>query len=84
VSSSVETSYISRDDRFAAIANCYGDEATAPSFVRFTELLSLILSLFSFAGYEIISSPICPGCWTYQVMKKRNTSFQGGCVMLPV
>ena len=35
-----ETSYISRGDCFAAMANCYGDEAVAPSFVRFTELLS--------------------------------------------
>ena len=36
----VETSYISSNDRFAVVANCYGDEAVAPSFVRFTELLS--------------------------------------------
>ena len=40
VSSNLETSHISQNDRFAAVANCYGDEAVAPSFVRFTELLS--------------------------------------------
>ena len=36
----VEISYVSLGDRFAAVANCYGDEAVAPSLVRFTELLS--------------------------------------------
>ena len=36
----LETSYIPFNDCFAAVANCYGDEAVAPSFVRFTELLS--------------------------------------------
>ena len=35
-----ETSYIPFNDRFAVVANCYGDEAVAPSYVRFTELLS--------------------------------------------
>ena len=25
---------------FISVANCYGDEAVTPSFVRFTELLS--------------------------------------------
>ena len=33
-----ETSYIPFNDRFAVVANCYGDEAVAPSYVRFTEL----------------------------------------------
>ena len=36
----LETSYIPFNDRFAVVANCYGDEAVAPSFLRFTELLS--------------------------------------------
>ena len=36
----VEISYVSLGDRFAVVANCYGDEAVAPSYVRFTELLS--------------------------------------------
>ena len=40
MSSIFETSYISQNDRFAVVANCYDDEAAAPSFVRFTELLS--------------------------------------------
>ena len=31
VSSIFETSYISQNDRFAVVANCYGDEAVAPS-----------------------------------------------------
>ena len=35
----VEISYVSLGDRFAVVANCYGDEAVAPSYVRFTELL---------------------------------------------
>ena len=35
-----EISHVSTDDRFAVVANCYGDEAAAPSFVRFTELFS--------------------------------------------
>mgnify|MGYP003424606738 CR=1 FL=1 len=47
-----EISHVSTDDRFAVVANCYGDEAVAPSYVRFTELLSLVLSLFSSAGFE--------------------------------
>ena len=34
-----EISHVSTDDRFAVVANCYGDEAVAPSYVRFTELL---------------------------------------------
>ena len=38
VSSNSETSHISQNDRFAVVANCYGDEAVAPPFVRFTEL----------------------------------------------
>ena len=33
---------------------------------------------------KIISSPICPGYWTYQAMKKQRTSFQDGCAMLPM
>ena len=33
-----EISHVSTDDRFAVVANCYGDEAVAPSYVRFTEL----------------------------------------------
>ena len=49
----LEISHVSQNDRFAVVANCYGDEAVAPSYVRFTELLSLILSLFSSAGFEI-------------------------------
>ena len=36
----VEISYVSLGDRFAVVANCYGDEAVAPSYVRFTELLA--------------------------------------------
>ena len=40
-------------------------------------------SLFSSAGFEIISSLRCPGCWTYQAMRKRNTSFQDGSVTRP-
>ena len=35
-----EISHVSTDDRFTVVANCYGDEAVAPSYVRFTELLS--------------------------------------------
>ena len=78
-----ETSYIPFNDRFAVVANCYGDEAVASLFVRFTELLSLVLSLFSSAGFEIISSLRYPVCWTYQAMKMRNTSFQDGSVTRP-
>ena len=33
-------------------ANCYGDEAVAPSYVRFTELLVSSFH-FQFAGFEI-------------------------------
>ena len=36
-----ETSYISRGDCFAVVANCYGDEAVAPSiFVSISSLFS--------------------------------------------
>ena len=63
-------------------ANCYGDEAVAPSYVRFTELLSCSFHC-SVSGFEIISSLWCPGCWTYLSMKKRNTSFQDGSVTRP-
>ena len=34
----LEISHVSQNDRFAVVANCYGDEAVAPSYVRFTEL----------------------------------------------
>ena len=39
VSSNLETSHISQNDRFAVVANCYGDEAVAPS-------MSVLLSYF--------------------------------------
>ena len=83
VSSSVETSYISRDDRFAVVANCYGDEAVAPPFVRFTELLSSSFHCSVLRVLKIKSSPRYPGCWTYQAMKMRNTFFRGGSAMRP-
>ena len=47
VSSNFETSHISQNDRFAVVANCYGDEAAAPSiFVSISYLF--FLSLFSY------------------------------------
>ena len=61
-------------------ANCYGDEAIAPSFVRFTELLSSSFHCSVLRVLKIKSSPRCPGYWTCQAMKKRNTSFRGGSV----
>ena len=41
----VEISYVSLGDRFAVVANCYGDEAVAPSiFVSISYLFFLSVS----------------------------------------
>ena len=43
----VEISYVSLGDRFAVVANCYGDEAVAPPiFISISFLF--FLSLFSY------------------------------------
>ena len=46
-------------------------------------VIGFFLSLFSSAGFEIISSLRCPGYWTYQAMKMQSTSFQDDSATRP-
>ena len=82
VSSVLKLSHFSRR-LLCSYANCYGDEAVAPSYVRFTELLSSSFHCSVLRVLKIISSPRCPGYWTYQAMKMRNTSSQDGSATRP-
>ena len=68
---------------FCSVANCYGDEAVAPPFVRFTELLRCSFHCSVLRVLKIISSLRCPGYWTYQAMRKQSTSFQDDSATRP-
>ena len=79
----LEISHVSQNDRFATMQIVDGDEAVAPSYVRFTELLGSSFHCSVLRVLKIISSLRCPGYWTYQAMKKQSTSFQDDSATRP-